>query len=131
LPLAGIAHLFPIDIRMAAMVNLYFIAVMILFWFVGGLIGMSRVNRMLFAGILANILSIPATLDRFLPILPDNFFTHQFTLALWWGEAPILLLIATLAFLQIGRYGMFGNVAAALVFGLGAFAVVLAYPIGA
>jgi hypothetical protein len=132
LPIEGIAHLFPIGMRLPATVALYFIATALLFWIIGTLFGLNLFYRTLFAGLVALLLTIPVGLDYVLPFLPPLFLTHQFVLAFWWGEAPILMLLAVILFLLIGSQRSFvKNACASAGFGIGAFAAVLSYPVGA
>ncbi len=132
LPIEGIAHLFPIAMRLPATIALYFIATALLFWIIGTVFSLNLFYRTLFAGLVALLLTIPVGLDHVLPFLPPLFLNHQFVLAFWWGEAPILMLFSVILFLLIGRQRSFiKNVSASAGFGVGAFAVVLAYPVGA
>lgn len=132
LPFEGAASWFSIEHRIAATVVFCFAGLIALFTWIGALIGFRPVYRLFFAGITALILTIPSGLDRLLPILPPHFVTHQFILALWWGEAPILLLATVVLFFLVGRRERpLRNLAAGLGFAAGAFAVVLAYPVGA
>ena len=132
LPLEGMAHWFPAGHRIAATVTLCFFATAALFWYMGAVIGLSLIFRTVFAGLVALITTIPTGLDYILWFLPPRFFTHQFTLALWWGEAPILLLTSAFLFLLAGRQtSIAGNVLAGIGFALGAFAAVLSYAVGA
>ena len=132
LPIEGIAHLFPIESRLPATIAIYFVVAALLFWIVGTLFRLSLFYRTLFAGLVALLLTIPLGLDHVLPFLPPMFLTHQFVAAFWWGEAPILMLLAVILFLLIGCQRSFvKNACASAGFGLGAFAVVLSYPTGA
>ena len=132
LPIEGLAHSLAPPWRIAGAVTLYFSIAMVVFWLVGRAIGLRPIARSVFAGLTALILSIPVGLDRVLWFLPPRFFTHQFMLALWWGEAPILCMGAALLFLTLGRMrSSVVNAIAGVGFASGAFAIVLAYPVGA
>jgi hypothetical protein len=132
LPIEGLAHLFPLSVRIGAAVTLYFAAAAVLFFFIGAIIGLNLVPRTIFAGCTALLLTVPLGLDQVLPFLPPYFFTHQIANALWWGEAPILMLSTVLLFFVIGlRQSLLMNLLFAAGFATGAFAVILAYPVGA
>src|SRR5262249_861406 len=102
LPMEGTAaYWFPVQDRIPATIALCFLATAALFWAIGAAIGLNLICRTMFAGLVALITTIPVGLDYVLPFLPPRFFTHQFALALWWGEAPILLLTTVFLFLLI------------------------------
>lgn len=132
LPMEGVAHLFPIQHRIAATVTLYFIWTGALFWCIAAAIGLKPIYRVVFAGSVALLLSIPAGLNYVLWFLPPGFFTYQFTYAMWWGEAPILCLTTVVLFFLIGQQlSLLRNLCTAAGFAVGAFAIILAYPVGA
>ena len=131
LPFEGLAHLFPIEMRIPATIVLCFAWTVILFWAIGGLFGLRHAYRSVFAAMVGLIVTIPHGLDRLIWIFPPNYFTHQFILASWWGEAPILLLTTVILFLFVGRCrGQTGNLLASAGFSIGAFAAILGYPVG-
>ena len=131
LPMEGTAHLFPAQYRIAATVTLCFLSTTALFWCIGAVVGLKPIFRIVLAGSLALITTIPVGLNYVLWFLPPGFFTYQFTFAMWWGEAPILLLTTVLLFLLIGRQkSLPRNLFAGAGFAIGAFAVVLSYPVG-
>jgi hypothetical protein len=133
LPLEGAAAYWsPVQHQIAATIALCFLATGVLFWCIGVAIGLNLIWRTIFAGLVALITTVPVGLNYVLPFLPPRFFTHQFTLALWWGEAPILLLSTVFVFLLIGRQkSIFKNLLASAGFILGAFAPLLSYTVGA
>lgn len=132
LPFSGLAQLFPRQSQIFATVTLTFVGMVALFWAVGVSFGLRPVARAVFSGLIGLITTVPAGLDAIFWLLPPNFFTSQFTLALWWQEAPILALATVLAFYWIGNCGgSLKNVAAALSFLVGSFSAVLSYPVGA
>lgn len=132
LPLEGAAHWFSPQHRIAATVAFCFLATGALFWCIGAAMGFNLICRTVFAGLVALITTIPVGLDHVLWFLPPRFFTHQFTLALWWGEAPILLLTTVFLFLLIGQQASIArNLLASVGFAIGAFSPVLSYAVGA
>ena len=96
------------------------------------MVGLRPIYRIVLAGSLALIMTIPVGLNYVLWFLPPGFFTYQFTFAMWWGEAPILLLATVLLFLLVGRQqSLTRNLGASAGFAVGGFAIILAYPVGA
>ena len=91
LPMEGTAHLFPVQFRIAVTVTLCFLSTTVLFWCIGAVVGLKPTYRIVLAGSLALITTIPVGLNYVLWFLPPGFFTYQFTFAMWWGEAPVLL----------------------------------------
>lgn len=131
LPIEGLAQLFPIDVRIPAAVLIYYFCIIALFWVVGTLIGLNLAARSFFAGVLAILLIIPIGLERIIWFFPPHFFTHQVTLALWWGEAPIVMLATALLFFLIGWFvSPVLNIAAAFGFAVGVFYIVFPLAIG-
>jgi hypothetical protein len=131
LPMEGTAHLFPVQFRIAATVTLCFFSTAALFWCIGAVVGLKPIYRIVFGGSLSLLTTIPVGLNYVLWFLPPRFFTYQFTFAMWWGEAPILLLTAVLLFLLVGRQrSPARNLCASAGFAAGAFAVILSYPVG-
>jgi len=131
LPMEGTAHLLPVQFRIAATVTLCFLSTTVLFWCIGAVVGLKPIYRIVLAGSLALLTTIPVGLNYVLWFLPPGFFTYQFTFAMWWGEAPVLSLTTVLLFLLIGQQkSLPRNLSAGAGFAVGAFAVVLAYPVG-
>lgn len=132
LPIEGIAHWFPIDWRIDVAVTLLFLFASLLFWIIGSVIGLNLVIRTFFAGFLSLLLTIPIGLDRIVWFLPPVFFTHQAVLALWWGEAPILMTATVTFFFLLGRpRHLVSNIALGIGFAAGSFLVVFAIAVGA
>jgi hypothetical protein len=131
LPFSGVAQLFPRPIQIGVTVALTFLGMVALFWVVGLSFGLRLVPRAAFSGLTALVTTLPAGLDVIFWLLPPNFFTSQFTLALWWQEAPILALGTIVAFYWIGNSSSVAKDAVAgALFTLGCFAAVLSYPVG-
>jgi hypothetical protein len=129
LPMAALAHLFPIQFRTAATVVLVFLSAALLCWCLGVAIGLKLVYRIVLAGSVALIMTIPAGLSYVLWLIPPRFVTYNFTAVLFSGEATILCLFAAFAFFLIGQQRLLTtNLFACVGFAIGAFAPILSYP---
>jgi hypothetical protein len=132
LPLELLAQAFPPEYRILATVVLYFLAIAGLFFLIGGSIGLQPIPRMVFAGAVALLLTIPRGLDRLFWFVPPEFFTSQLALALWWLEAPILLIATVFLFFLLGQHRSFwGNLVIGTAFAVGTSTTLLSYPAGA
>ena len=131
LPVLGLSELFPVGLRVTASYSLLFIGMMLLFWTVGATFGLRPVARAIFAGLVALMTVIPTGIEKIFWLFPPNFFTTQFLLATWWGEAPMLALATVVAFYWIGRHQKaVHNALVAVLFALGCFIAVVGYPAG-
>lgn len=132
MPAIGLSELFPRPWRVTASYSFLFAGMMLLFWSIGATFGLRPLPRAIFAGLVGLMAVIPVGIDKIVWFFPVNFFTTQSLLATWWGEAPMLALATILAFYWIGGFaGTIKNVLIALVFALGCFLAVFAYPGGA
>jgi hypothetical protein len=131
MPALGLSELAPRQHHIAAAVVLMFLAVGCVFWAVGHILGLKPVPRAFFAGAVALIVSVPRGIEAFLWIFPPEFFTTQFTLALWWQEAPILMVATIVAFYWIGQAPTrLRDIVAVIVAVVGCFEPILGYPAG-
>jgi hypothetical protein len=132
MPALGLAELGPWKDRITVAVVLMFLAAGFLFWAVGRLLGLRPVPRAFFAGAVALIISVPRGIEAFVWIFPPEFFTTQFTLALWWQEAPLIMVATIVAFYWIGQARTLPlNIAAVVIAVIGCFEPILGYPAGA
>lgn len=132
LPVLGLSKLFPPELRVPASYGLLFAGMLALFWTVGVTFGLRPAAATIFAGLVALMATIPSGLDAIFWLLPPNFFTSQFLLATWWGEAPMLTLATIVAFYWVGQYKtVVTNILVSGVFALGCYLAVFAYPAGA
>ena len=132
LPALGLAELGPWKDHITVAVVLMFLGAGCLFWAVGRLLGLRPVPRAFFAGAVALIISVPRGIEAFLWIFPPEFFTTQFTLALWWQEAPLIMVATIVAFYWIGQLPtVLLNIVAVIVAVIGCFEPILGYPAGA
>jgi hypothetical protein len=131
LPVLGLSELFPQDLRVPVSYGLLFVGMMVLFWFIGATFGLRPVSRAIFAGLVALMATIPVGIDTIFWLFPPNFFTTQFLLATWWGEAPLLALATVVAFYWIGEHrAVINNVVVGCAFVIGCFLAVVGYPVG-
>ena len=131
LPLEGLATLAPVQHHIVAAVALIYVAMCGLFWAIGLAIGLRPAPRAVFASAVALLTTVPYGIDTLIWFLPPNFLTSQFSLALWWQEAPILTLTAALAFYWLGQSAaLWKKSLAAVIFSLGCLETVVGFPTG-
>ena len=129
LPMEAIAHLFPIQVRIAAIVALCFLSASLLFWCIGVAIGLKLIYRIVFVGASALIAIIPVGLSYVLWLLPPMFITYNFIGGVWAAEATILCLFGAFLFFLVGQLrSVTKNLCAGAGFALAAFGPVLSYP---
>jgi hypothetical protein len=128
-PLIALSHLATPRFEVIVTVSLFYVAMGGLFWCVGRTIGLWAAPCLIFAGLVALIVTIPSGLEKFLLVTPPFLLTHLMILGLWWREATILTLWSVFLFFLLGQcISVVANLALALGFAVLCFATLLAYP---
>ena len=102
-PLIALSHLATPRFEVIVTVSLFYVAMGGLFWCVGRTIGLWAVPCLMFAGLVALIVTIPSGLEKFLLVTPPFLLTHLMILGLWWREAAILTLWSVFLFFLLGQ----------------------------
>jgi hypothetical protein len=128
-PLNGLAHLAPPRYRIATGVTLFYSAAFLLLWAFGQTIRLKAVPRVVLAGVVSLIVTIPFGVDGVLPLVPPLLFTANLILTHYWLEAGILCLTGVFLFFWLGQcHGWPKNLALGIGFSLVCYDLVLVFP---
>jgi len=128
-PLNGLAHLAPLRYRIVASVTLFYSAAFFLVWVFGRTIALRPIPRVIVAGVVGLIVTIPVGVDSVIPFAPPLLFTANSMLTHYWLEAGILCLSAVMLFFWLGQsHRRLANLALAIGFCVVCYDLVLLYP---
>lgn len=131
-PILVIAHGLSPTYQIAIALSLFSAAFAALFWNIGRDLGLRPVPRMIFAGLVALIVSVPKGLDKIIYIVPSLYLTPLLVCGLWWGEAALLSVTAAYLFFRLGQHpSSFQNIASGIAFFVLCWVVLLALSHGA
>jgi len=128
-PLFRLAHLAGLHFEVAAAQALFYVALAVLFWFLGRSIGLRHTPCAAFAGLTALIMTTPFGLDALFPWLPPFLFLTQPVLTRYWFDIGVLTLATALVFFWLGQgRSLAANIACAALFAALCFLVLLVHP---
>jgi hypothetical protein len=131
-PLIGLGHAFPLQYRLMADITLFFVAVAALIWALGGTLGLRPVPRVILAGTIALMMTIPYGIDYPLPFVPPFYLMPNTILVHYWLEVGILSLASAYAYFWIGRFGSPAkDIAISVAFWAVVLDVLMAFPAAA
>lgn len=128
-PLFRLAHLTGLHFEIAAAQTLFYVALAVLFWFLGRSVGLRHTPCAAFAGLTALIMTTPFGLDALFPWLPPFLFLTQPVLTRYWFDISVLTLATALVFFWLGQSrSLRRNIAYAALFATLCFLVLLVHP---